>query len=1214
MSRVILVGIAVMFAAALLGPLTPIPALAVGPTISLKGTSGDPGDNVTVHGTGFGSGVGVSILWAGGEIAKGTTAEDGTFDVPFVVPDAKPGVYDVTACATKSSGCDGGKAAAEFAINQKATPKPTAKPTPTPTKTAGPTPTPTGTPTPTTTPTGPPIGIPPGIELPLVPWLNEANGPCTGIPFAEPYRLYDFDHTVFFPSGVHYVTPVPSGAHSGTDGISSVYDDFGSTNKPITFDFRTRGESEVALFVGRERPAAGSGPLTAALTAYGWLADGTVAEVARASTVLEEAAIPTNRCLHVTAPSGTSIRAVSLEYYDSEGSSAYERRWMDDLVLRGESPRTDSHPSRGQVTIRDPINGSIVPQAASAPLHVVADVVWYEPDRPRVMMRVNRIGVVNGSLGMTARQAPDGDPTHWIAEADVTSQLRDDTINEIDVFASGYSVAEVSDITYFTLAAPVAGNLRVLGIEVNQAVQVPGNRIPLIADKRTVVRVFVQGTPDTRGPWGPVTGQLTTLASGGVSRTHSPLSMTTPRSGAISRYGADSQLIFVLDRPETATGRLSLTVSLRPRDPRPQTNVIDDRATTTIDFIEPLRYTAYGVLFNFPTSASNDWSKLDDFMRYVENVFPVSSAQIVPVPGIGTTLQMVNDINGLRARTGELLGRLPPDVSIFGLWPGSGGIASLCHDGLCETGLDLWRRTDGIGDPNNGPQTMAQELSHAEGLMWHTDSAAHPAPAPFGFWNPDWPWPHSTVGHVGMDTRNPAAPMVISPSVAASSHVHDFMGYAGGNTWVSPYTYCTLLDAFTDGDDVCPAGVSTAPSQEFVGAAGAPMGDRGGPISYTASWYPTLQPLESEVEYLSISGQIAWDAQSATLEPIDSIFRAVELPTGATGDAFVLEIRDNTGKALISVPFSPPLTHFHEEQPVPFELRLRRPAGAMSVALLRGTTVLAERDASANAPSTTIAAPPTGTLTEPFHLSWTASDPDGDGLSYTVEASFDGRQTWWPIAVQLDQPELTIDPAQLPGSAETWLRVQASDGFNSAVAEAGPFVVPGHAPQLSAASPVDGSTAEVGTPVLLEVRAVDLEDGTLDGDSIAWGSDRDGALGSGQWLTIESLSVGQHLITVRATDTDGQIAETIVAVTITPAADEAPAPPGSSQPSSAPGEASSAPTPVATSPAALPADGPTTSSSATPAVIIGLALVAVVAAGVVLLIYRRRRIPPGERS
>lgn len=81
-------------------------------------------------------------------------------------------------------------------------------------------------------------------------------------------------------------------------------------------------------------------------------------------------------------------------------------------------------------------------------------------------------------------------------------------------------------------------------------------------------------------------------------------------------------------------------------------------------------------------------------------------------------------------------------------------------------------------------------------------------------------------------------------------------------------------------------------------------------------------------------------------------------------------------------------------------------------------------------------------------------------------------------------------------------------------------------------SPPAGETFDAGTPVTLQGEGADLEDGSLGDSALSWSSNRDGALGTGQLLEAP-LSLGSHVITLTATDSDGQIATATVALTVT---------------------------------------------------------------------------------
>lgn len=94
----------------------------------------------------------------------------------------------------------------------------------------------------------------------------------------------------------------------------------------------------------------------------------------------------------------------------------------------------------------------------------------------------------------------------------------------------------------------------------------------------------------------------------------------------------------------------------------------------------------------------------------------------------------------------------------------------------------------------------------------------------------------------------------------------------------------------------------------------------------------------------------------------------------------------------------------------------------------------------------------------------------------------------------------------------------------------------GDAPTLSIITPSDGAVVSTGEIIPFNAVAVDPEDGDLS-PSIMWSSSRDGALGSGPAVAT-ALSAGEHLVTARVTDSDGNSATASVSITVE--ADEPP--------------------------------------------------------------------------
>jgi hypothetical protein len=62
--------------------------------------------------------------------------------------------------------------------------------------------------------------------------------------------------------------------------------------------------------------------------------------------------------------------------------------------------------------------------------------------------------------------------------------------------------------------------------------------------------------------------------------------------------------------------------------------------------------------------------------------------------------------------------------------------------------------------------------------------------------------------------------------------------------------------------------------------------------------------------------------------------------------------------------------------------------------------------------------------------------------------------------------------------------------------------------------------------------AYDPEDGSLPPSALSWASDKDGPLGTGTTLELDTLSFGKHVITLTATDSDSQTATATVNIAI----------------------------------------------------------------------------------
>ena len=200
-------------------------------------------------------------------------------------------------------------------------------------------------------------------------------------------------------------------------------------------------------------------------------------------------------------------------------------------------------------------------------------------------------------------------------------------------------------------------------------------------------------------------------------------------------------------------------------------------------------------------------------------------------------------------------------------------------------------------------------------------------------------------------------------------------------------------------------------------------------------------------------------------------------------------------------------------------------SGADTVALVHNGQVLDQRRVSANPPTVQITGP-AGAATWPAgstqSITWTGNDADGDPLTYSVLYSNDGGANWVLLADHLNGQTYTVEVNSLAGGTDARFRVVANDGVDVGFDETdGPISVPDQVPFVVISNPSNGQAFVPGALIVFQGSAIDMEDGTLPDEALVWSSDRQGVLGAGPSLPVNTLQPGPHVITLAATDSKG---------------------------------------------------------------------------------------------
>jgi len=203
---------------------------------------------------------------------------------------------------------------------------------------------------------------------------------------------------------------------------------------------------------------------------------------------------------------------------------------------------------------------------------------------------------------------------------------------------------------------------------------------------------------------------------------------------------------------------------------------------------------------------------------------------------------------------------------------------------------------------------------------------------------------------------------------------------------------------------------------------------------------------------------------------------------------------------------------------VSFAFILPAPGQSCSIQLYLDSQLLDEQIISANAPSVTVTLPNGGEFWDGQEMvTWTANDPDGDPLLFTVLYSGDEGSTWRVLDSKIESTQLIVDTQGLNGTDSALIRVLATDGGNTGSDDSdGVFSVADPGLSLEIISPSQGGEYNTTQTIELSGRARFPSGEPWPDQQLLW-STTGGIAGRGAKLSIR-LEEGVHPVSLIAID------------------------------------------------------------------------------------------------
>lgn len=955
-----------------------------------------------------------------------------------------------------------------------------------------------------------------------------ANGHGSGLPVPVTTQYAYMGVTFNTPNVFDYSKPtaIPGFAHSGNNAIEQCYSaEFCTT--PIEADF-TAAQARVGVWIGYS----GALPSSATVTLKGFNLYGT--QVAIASVTLPASTGPTlirtNLVINTLSP---TIRSVQVAF--SPSTLQMNGLAVDDLEFDTIGPPppclATSYPS---VSLLSPTNGTVV-------------------RCNRFLLEDNATSDDATALRTISIYGPGGGGPYWVTTFGGSSHLGPTWVYEALTPGLNTIVDEIRDckgttqssrsVTYSPI--PDTVSVTVLGWEVTQTIQDMYHHVPLIAGKRTFLRVYLAINGMASLP--SITGHVYANSPGSPGylflgpgippynvKSLNSITLTNTATLDSLRRDATASLNFELPAAWTAAGTVHFSLADVTPDDCDGSLAISGGSLAdesgfysyvTFQNAPTVRVRAMSVPYK-PNGTTTVYSPtqnyFDHLSSWLRRAYPTGNV-VFSQGALGTRNgspgnfdaddinSQLQDVRSMETSSG---GAMDSHTHYYGMVADGGGfmrgkadgIPSKVASGPTGTGTYGWDFDGTYGDWYGG-----HEIGHTFGRFHARYCGAQECFKFIWTFCPDgyvaYPYADGLLDRTpyvmyGFDVGDPS--LGIAPAVYPSDAWHDVMTYCD-REWVSDFTYNGILSRLE----------AENPGSYVEAGGGSASGD-----------------------YLLVSATMNLTQETATLRPF---WRLPWLTPTARSDKthYRIVLTNPSGAVLAQYPFDPKVDteavageelHASMSEVVPWV------SGTTRVLIQRDAVVMASRDVTRYTPKVGFTYPVGGEClgcgnSAIATVTWHAMDSDGDALNYALDYSTDAGATWRVVDTNITTTSYDVNTAALPGTKNGLFRVVATDGVNTVWDDTrATFTVPMKPAKVHITSPGNGATLTSDQTIVLTGEGYDLQDGELTGNALIWWTSQvDGPMGFGPSASVR-LRPGDQTITLEGDDKEGKVGHASVLV------------------------------------------------------------------------------------